>query len=254
MDKSMSARGDSTMIDHNVATPLYLQLEQVLERAIYEGEYKVGDKLPSESELCHKYQVSRITVRQALNLLTGKGLIFSAHGKGSFVKRPDLGQELDKIVSFRRVLEQKGLKGMTRIHVCQEETANENIEAYLGDKVFRLDLVGHASQMPVVYYRSFFVPELGNEMLQLAREAEKRGTAFSTYDFYADLSVQVADIEQTVRAGSADRELAEVLELPQGHPLMILESIYRGEGGDVLEYKQGYYHSQLYSFRLHRKM
>jgi len=242
------------MIDHNSSVPLYVQLEQALSRAIYEGEYRAGDKLPSENELCQKFQVSRITVRQALNLLTQKDLVFSAHGKGTFVKVPDIGQELDKIVSFRQVLQQKGLKGQTKVQSFCQEVSDSLARQHLGAQVCSLNLIGFAFRMPVVYYQSFFRPQLGQQMLTLAREAESVGNAFSTYDFYARLGIGVARIDQTVRAVNADQNLARLLELPRGQALMVLESLYIGEDGEVLEYKLGHYHSDIYSFRIHRRV
>ena len=98
------------MIDHNSAVPMYIQLANLISDAIYQGEYRPGDKLPSENMLCRAYSVSRITVRQALNFLIQQGLVFSVHGKGTFVKIPAISHELNKIVSFSRVLQLKGLK------------------------------------------------------------------------------------------------------------------------------------------------
>ena len=76
------------MINHNSSVPMYLQISRQLSEAIQQGGYNPGDKLPSESTLCQQYDVSRITVRQALNLLIQQDMAFSVHGKGTFVKPP----------------------------------------------------------------------------------------------------------------------------------------------------------------------
>ncbi len=60
-------------------------LHMELTKAIRDGELRPGDKLPTESQLCSTYSVSRITVRSALSLLVNEGLLFSQQGKGTFV-------------------------------------------------------------------------------------------------------------------------------------------------------------------------
>ena len=103
------------MINHNSSIPLYIQLASELEEGIYNKKYNDGEKLPSENQLCKQHNVSRITVRQALSKLERKNLVYSVHGKGTFVRLADMSQSLIKITSFNKTLEQKGLTGHTEI-------------------------------------------------------------------------------------------------------------------------------------------
>ena len=70
--------------------PLYLQLSSLIRRCISSGLLKPGDQLPSESELCRHFEISRSTVRQALKELEEQGLILRRQGLGSFVAEPKL--------------------------------------------------------------------------------------------------------------------------------------------------------------------
>jgi GntR family transcriptional regulator len=65
---------------------VFRQISDQLREAIDKGRYKEGDKLPSESDLVEHYGVSRMTVRNALSVLQGEGLVVSEHGKGVFVR------------------------------------------------------------------------------------------------------------------------------------------------------------------------
>ena len=56
-------------------TPLYFQIYETLHKGIKSGLYQEGDKLPSERKLCEEYNVSRITVREALDRLEKDHLI-----------------------------------------------------------------------------------------------------------------------------------------------------------------------------------
>ncbi len=242
------------MIDHNSAVPMYIQLANLISDAIYQGEYRPGDKLPSENMLCRAYSVSRITVRQALNFLIQQGLVFSVHGKGTFVKTPAISHELNKIVSFSRVLQLKGLKGHTCIQSFQPKIPSTGAYALLGSEVANLNLLGYASESPIVYYCSYFRPVLGEKMRDAAMAKEQAGVAFSTYDLYEEAGVSLSRVEQTISAINATAELAHILELSRGKALIVLESIYYSVDGTPLEYKTGYYRSDIYSFHLLRQV
>jgi len=66
--------------------PLYRQVRAVLMNQIANGELRIGDQLPIESELCQQYKVSRATIRQALTFLEHEGLIERAAGRGTFLR------------------------------------------------------------------------------------------------------------------------------------------------------------------------
>jgi GntR family transcriptional regulator len=77
--------GERDEIDRGVPIPYYYQLEVLLRQQIAQGRWKLGQRLPSEKELCEHYGVSRTTVRQAVGNLVANGLLYHAKGKGTFV-------------------------------------------------------------------------------------------------------------------------------------------------------------------------
>jgi len=76
-------------LDRNIPIPLYYQLKSVLLNDIQRGVYAVGDQIPTEYELQNRYQVSRSTIRQALNELVNDGWLVRKSSKGTFVTSPD---------------------------------------------------------------------------------------------------------------------------------------------------------------------
>ena len=66
--------------------PLYVQIVGNIKYAIDSGELKVGDRLPSETELGKRYSVSRITVRRAISELVDAGYLVKRQGRGTFVR------------------------------------------------------------------------------------------------------------------------------------------------------------------------
>lgn len=69
---------------------LSAQIEEQLKQQLLEGRWKAGERLPSEHELSRIFQVSRVSIRQALQALSAQGLIETRSGDGSFVKQPDI--------------------------------------------------------------------------------------------------------------------------------------------------------------------
>ena len=82
------------MLDTNSLKPLYIQLEAEIRQALREKKYLPGDRLPSEEELCEQYQVSRITVRKAIQQLTDQHILEKHRGKGTFVSTPSRSVDL----------------------------------------------------------------------------------------------------------------------------------------------------------------
>lgn len=67
--------------------PLYLQVAATLRRRIEDGQWEAGHKIPTLEELEEEFQVARVTVRQAIDLLQKEGLVWRQQGKGTFVSR-----------------------------------------------------------------------------------------------------------------------------------------------------------------------
>lgn len=80
-----SEKGNLLLNSERKGVALYTQLASVFRARILNGEWKVGDQLPSIPELCAAYGVGTITVRQALAALSAEGLVNSARGRGTFV-------------------------------------------------------------------------------------------------------------------------------------------------------------------------
>lgn len=80
-------RNETPLIDPRDPTPAYHQMRRTLEEWIAVGRYDIGARLPSESELCTVFGVSRITVRKALGQIAKAGWIAREQGRGSFVRK-----------------------------------------------------------------------------------------------------------------------------------------------------------------------
>ena len=117
------------------SSKLYIQIYNQIRDAILEGRVSVGDKLPSEKELCQMFNVSRVPVREALSALELSGLVESVHGAGVFVKEVnvvsnDWVHEIDpqEIIRTRQILEPEVARDAAR---CISEIERERLRGII---------------------------------------------------------------------------------------------------------------------------
>ena len=103
--------------------PLYRRIYADLKTKIEAGEYKPGDRLPSELELTKLYGVSRITSRQALELLCSEGLLVRRQGMGSFVAPRRVSQSLIRLTDFVEDMTAAGMHATSQVLRLTEEQA-----------------------------------------------------------------------------------------------------------------------------------
>ncbi len=78
----------------NSNIPLKYRIYESLKNAILAGEFKPGEKIPSEADLCEKYDVSRTTIIASLQMLQNDSFIFRKQGKGTFISNPKISRDL----------------------------------------------------------------------------------------------------------------------------------------------------------------
>lgn len=95
--------------------PLYHQLKEIIKRMIEIDEMEPGEMIPSERELCKKYNLSRMTVNKAISGLVDDGLVYREQGKGTFVSKPKEFNQKLHLKGFSEDIKKKGLKSETKI-------------------------------------------------------------------------------------------------------------------------------------------
>jgi DNA-binding GntR family transcriptional regulator len=116
--------------------PLYATIEEAIATEIAHGEYRPGDQLPIEDTLLQRFQVSRITVRRAIQNLFSRGLLEIRRGLGTFVLSPQIAAELTKLTGF--------LEGMSAALVVSQRIVAasarvaERLQSAKGTKVMQI--------------------------------------------------------------------------------------------------------------------
>lgn len=245
------------MLSHDSSRPLYSQVEDELRKAILSGEYPPHSRLPSEKELCSRFAVSRITIRRAIADLESSGMIYTVHGKGTFVRSNRINSDLKKIRPFGETLAQEGHQGYTRINSFRdyELTDFDKIMGFTDwEAATEISLTGYSMGEPVVLYKSVIRAPYGSMMKEKMFEMEKNDIPFSTFDLYPQTGLVLARVDQSVLAINADAELAKALDIRQGDAVLVLDSSLVDIHNRLVERKKGYYRTDKYAFKIYREV
>jgi GntR family transcriptional regulator len=235
--------------------PLYSRVETVLAFEIADGVLKVGDQLPTEDILIARFEVSRITIRRAIQNLVGRGLVEIRRGKGTFVAPPKMTQELTELSGFVEDMHALGRKPTARVISKEVVTADTTVASRLaltkGQRVVRIRRVRLADGIPLSFYETYLHLELGKKIITNNLKTEP---IFSLLERKYD--VPLIEAEYKLESVVADPEVAAALRVNQGSPIFLIERTSYSTGGRPVDYEKLYYRGDLVRFvtRLARKI
>lgn len=142
------------MIDHTNFVPLYHQIKEELLSDIKKGRWAVGEMIPSEIQLSHKYGVSRNTAQRAINDLVHEGILERKQGIGTFVVAQKIEQSLACFYSFSQAMHSQGIKTSAKVLSLSREMATTAQAKYLdimpGAELFVLKRIRYANNVPIM--------------------------------------------------------------------------------------------------------
>ncbi len=227
LENDMSAAGEG---------PLYEQLIAIIRQGINSGKLIAGDLLPSESEFCERYGISRSTIRQAFAELEEQGLVVRLRGKGSFVAQPKITRSLKNLYSFSDEISAMGLEPRSKVLAYEVIMPGEEIRARLdltddGERVYSITRIRYAGEEPLALEMAFIpvrvCPFLTQEMVE-------RGSVYNTLVREAGISIGHArETYETMLLGESE---AALLGMPKDSCAFFVQRISYTAGGDVFEY------------------
>jgi len=201
-------------LDKNGFIPLYYQIQRVLMEKIQSGALSEGDLLASEEELARVYQVSRMTARQALQGLKARGYALSQKGRGTFVTRPKLEENIMHLRGFTEDMKQRGMVPSSQLLeqtvVKASEEIAESLKIEPETAVMKLRRLRLADGTPMALEASHIPlrPFPGLERINFAKQS-------LYYILRENYGVRVAWADETIEALPATREESELLTIPR---------------------------------------
>ncbi|ARP81772.1 GntR family transcriptional regulator [Bordetella genomosp. 8] len=232
----------------NSHVPLYQQIKDTLRAAILNGQYPPHSRVPSESELQEMFEVSRITIRQALGDLQKEGLIFKVHGKGSFVSQPKAVQNITSLQGFAEAM---GDEQEIVNHVVSFDfvAANAQVASKLaldeGSIVAEIHRVRLLNRKPTSYEVTF-LPEALGKKLQRAD--------LVTRDIFLilenDCGVALGSADLGIEAIPAPAAVTRALGMKKEQPALRVERLTYDDALRPVDYEHLYFKGGEFQYRL----
>jgi len=223
-------------LQRGTGVPAHVQIERWLLDSIASGELVSGDRLPPERDFAAALGVSRMTLRQSLDVLARRGLLARTIGRrgGTFVVEPKVECDLTTLIGFSEQLRRRGMTPGARVVSATEEAADPTVAKALaldeGAPVYLIARVRLANERPLLLERSHFPAERFPGLLAEALDG-------SLYDLleerYGQRPQRALESLESVSAGPQE---ARLLEVPKGRALMLVERVAYAADGVPVEF------------------
>jgi len=231
--------------------PLWFQIKEKLRHAIETGGWAPGDQLPTEFELVEFFNVSRTTVRTALDRLADQGLVERAAGRGTFASHRTVNQPVNRLAGFHEDMVARGLVPSSRTLLVDERSGPREVSSALGSGDELLVFVERlllADGQPMALQRGY-LPRwvLGDYPLLLPSDLDAK----SLYGLLEERTASYPEYaEQAIEATQADQDLAQLLDVTAGFALMKTTRLSFDRSRRPVEYVDVWYRADRYRFRV----
>lgn len=218
--------------------PLYLQIKEILKDRILHGEYALNTNIPSEPQLEEEFNVSKITVRNAIKELVQEGYLEKKSGKGTTVIANVTIAKLSKGKRFTEILVEEGHHITKKVlSIKKVELSSESaLHSIFGDHCIQIDRIYLLDNEPYIYFTHYI-------LLDLSEKELKDIQINSLYRFLEDHNIRLESFRDEFAVSIAPGHICETLKLEKD--TSVLKRIRRSsdEEGNVLEYSEGYYNT-----------
>jgi GntR family transcriptional regulator len=231
------------------SSPLYSQIADDLRFKLLSGEWKAGEKIPPELELCTIYNVSRITIRKAIDELVREGHLYRERAKGTFVLSVDHTTEKEHytmVRSFTREMEELGKTVHTLKAHVQLIHASERISQQLGiengGEVLQIRRTRGVDDSKAFAYFVTHIPYIEKFSL------DSKDYYGSLYDYLKKFNIVLSESKEYVEAVMATPELQAILEIPDVTPILKRVRMVSSSDGQYKEISDCYYVGDQYRY------
>jgi GntR family phosphonate transport system transcriptional regulator len=217
-DTAMTATADAAGVT------LWRRVADGLERAIAQGTYASGSRLPGEVEIAEQFGVNRHTVRRAIAALAERGLVRAERGSGTYVEARRIAYPIGSRTRFSEIVGSSGREAGGRLMASVIESADREIAGRLhlktGASVIRIDALRHADRVPICIGTSWLPADRFADAPRIyaAKRSMTRTLAHFGVRDYRRASTRMV-------AGLADAADAMWLGLAPGRAVLVVDSV-----------------------------
>jgi GntR family transcriptional regulator len=235
------------MLNKTSPIPLYQQLKMAIEELMDSGHWPPDSQVPSERELCEQFEISRITVRQALSQLVSEGRLVRSHGRGTFVCNAPLKKQLLPLIGFSEEMRSRGKQPGGKVLHFESIAAPAAIARALdlreGDTIIMVQRLRLADHVPMavetVHLPAALCPGLGQEDL------ENRSLYETLKRKYQFVPTRASQQWQAVSCPESD---AKLLDIPPHSPILRIQRTTYQQEDVPFEYLDSFFRGDKYVF------
>lgn len=230
------------MIDKNSPIPVYYQLKNDLTKKIANGVWKAGECISSERELCEIYDVSRMTIRQAIGELVQEGILTRKKGKGTFVCEQKVNQK--DMMSFTEMIKQSGRSLETKVVEFEIIDTPEDIQdVFILDRLYKISrkriVDNECIAVETVYIPVDYCGHLNKEMLE--------GSLYKVLEGFGYI---ITNSNSSIVAVNVDDEIRKILECEIDTPILKVVSKTFTNTDKLLFLEEAFYKSDKFTLQV----
>lgn len=231
-------------------SPKYFIVKKAIVENIDNDLYHSNEAIPSEKKLMELYNVSRITIRKAIDELVTEGYLYKIQGKGTYVKADEGSNNLFSITSSTEDVQKMGMTPSKKTKISRIELASPKrakaLEISTNDQVEVIGRISYADSEPLNYTIAFLPEKIFPGLTEHDLEHE------SLYKLINDqYGIRITKARRTIEAVLAKDEISKYLELEEGMPIILFRCVTYGivNGKETpIEYFKCYYRTDKYKF------
>lgn len=240
-------------VSRNDPLPLYHQIKDVLKNKIENGELEPHERLPSGKDLAEAFDVSQMTIRQALSELAKENYIYRKRGEGSYVAEKKMRHAVLNLNSFSEEMRKRGHEPSSKILKREVQRTDEKLcnrfHCSKKEKILKLKRIrcadGNPLALQIAAIRRKFSP--GLEEVDFTNQS-----LYKTLEEKFDVVISKAN--QEIEARTASKSEAKYLKIEEGDTVLIIRRTVYAGNGDPIEFTRSIYRSDKYTLyvSLHR--
>lgn len=207
------------------------------------GVYPLGTNIPSEPQLEQEFNVSKITIRNAIKELAQEGYLEKGSGKGTKVIRNASLSKLSKWKRFTELLVEEGhqiRKQLLRAEVIKNEEGTLPYQLF-GEQCFYIERLYHLNEKPYIHFSNYL-------SLQMSKIEPADLNDQSLYELLEDHGISLEKYRDEFAAATAPSHVEDILQVHKGTPLLKRLRYSYDEQGNLIEFSTGHYSTEMHNY------
>lgn len=230
--------------------PVYIQIHNEIRKEIESGKWSVGERIPSERQLSQDFNVSRMTLRQAIQTLVDEGILQRQVGSGTYVASSKVQEKMSGTTSFTEITESQGKHPSSKTvsyHVADPSISEmEKLKLADGDQILRMERIRYADNQPICF-------EVATIPISIVKSLDKEDITSSLYKALENKAgLKLGDATQTVSAILASEKIANFLNVKRGSAILRVRQVTTLDDDRPFEYVRSQYAGDRFEFYLER--